>query len=93
MAPARACPPGLRRALRSAARGLRLTPVFSLAALLTLGLGVGAATAAFSLVDGAIDRPRQFAAATVLIDSRVLITGGYDENAGPSTDGAWLYTP
>jgi hypothetical protein len=47
----------------------------------------------FGLIEGAVDRPRQFAAATVLMDGRVLITGGYDENAGPSTAGAWLYVP
>jgi hypothetical protein len=51
------------------------------------------ATAAFTTPAGAIDRPRQFAAATVLTDARVLITGGYDENAGPSTPSAWLYVP
>jgi hypothetical protein len=50
-------------------------------------------TAAFVTAAGEIDRPRQFASATLLRDARVLITGGYDENAGPSTSGAWLYSP
>jgi len=52
---------GLWRDLRLAARGLRARPAFALAALLTLGLGVGAATAVFSLVDGVVLRPLPYA--------------------------------
>ena len=45
-----------RQALRSLAR----TPGFSLAVILTLGLGVGANTAIFSVVDGVLLRPAPF---------------------------------
>ncbi|AHG89021.1 permease [Gemmatirosa kalamazoonensis] len=52
---------GVWRDLALAARALRSRPVFALAALLTLGLGVGAATAVFSLVDGVVLRPLPYA--------------------------------
>jgi predicted permease len=52
---------GLWRDLALALRSLRARPVFALAALLTLGLGVGAATAVFSLVDGVVLRPLPYA--------------------------------
>jgi predicted permease len=41
-------------------RGLARAPGFALAAILTLGLGTGAATAVFSLVDGILLRPLPF---------------------------------
>jgi hypothetical protein len=48
-------------ALRSALRQLRRTPAFSLVVLLTLGIGVGATTAMFSVVRGVLLRPLPFA--------------------------------
>lgn len=44
-------------AVRSAARSLRRSPSFTLVSVLTLGLGVGATTAIFSLANWALVRP------------------------------------
>jgi putative ABC transport system permease protein len=43
--------------LRQAARMLRLNPAFSLTAILTLALGIGATTAMFSVVNGVVIKP------------------------------------
>jgi predicted permease len=50
----------LRRDLASAVRGLRRAPGFSLVAILTLALGIGATTAIFSAVRGILLRPLPF---------------------------------
>jgi putative ABC transport system permease protein len=51
----------LLRDVRYALRGFRRNPVFAIAAILTLGLGIGATTAVFSVVDRILFRPLPFA--------------------------------
>src|SRR5271167_2393152 len=48
------------QALRYAARRLARTPAFTLIALATLSLAIGASTAAFSLVNGVLLKPLGF---------------------------------
>jgi len=49
------------RDLRFAVKSLRRTPGFALVAIVTLGLGVGANTSMFSILDGYVLRPAPYA--------------------------------
>ena len=50
----------LARDARHAVRALAAAPGFTAVAVLTLAVGIGAATAIFSIVDGVVLRPRAF---------------------------------
>jgi len=66
--------------LRYAVRALRRAPVFTLAATLTLALGIGATTAVFTVVNGVLIKPLPFRDADALVS---LKHSGPDLNGGP----------
>lgn len=66
----------LRRTLRHARRGLRSSPGFSVAVVLSLALGVGANTSLFALIEGVLLRPLPYA------DPERLITVGVRDAEG-----------
>jgi predicted permease len=67
----------LRQDVRYGARTLRATPAFTLVAVLTLALGIGANTAVFSLVDGILLSPLPYSQS----DRLVSVTGTYPNGA------------
>ena len=72
----------LAQDIRYGIRMMRRTPAFTAAAILTLGLGIGANTAMFTVVDAVLWRPLPFAD----ID-RLMVVGDRDSDGKPSTVG------
>ncbi len=70
----------LRDDLRYGARNLRRAPGFSLVAVLTLALGIGAATAIFSVVNGILIRPLPYREPERLVRLYEVSPQGDDQN-------------
>jgi putative ABC transport system permease protein len=68
------------RSLRYGAKGLARSPQFALAAVITLGLAIGANTAIFSVVEGVLLKPLRFSDADRLVMLRHTAPAlGYDD--------------
>jgi predicted permease len=72
--------------LRFGARTLRSNPGFTLIAVLTLALGIGANTAIFSIVEAVLLRPLPFKDANRLVDLAEYKRGGVDSGGVPYPD-------
>src|ERR1700730_2372429 len=77
--------------IRYACRNLLKTPGFTLVAILTLALGIGANIAAFSIVDGVLLRPLPFPQPDQLVRvlARLRTSSGTDD--GISVPKFWYY--
>ena len=63
------------RDIRYSLRGLRHNPVFTVVALLTLGIGIGANTAVFSVVNSVLLKPLHYPNAEELVAIRQVAPG------------------
>jgi putative ABC transport system permease protein len=77
----------LAQDLHFAFRQLRKAPGFTLTVVLTLGLGIGATTAIFSLVEGILLRPLPFSD-----PERLVLLGDWRAEGGEKRRGFWFWT-
>lgn len=75
---------GVARDAGYAVRGMRRRPGFALTVLITLGIGIGASTAVFSVVDAVLLRPLPYRASDRLVEIRTSWTGEPDAAASPA---------
>lgn len=75
------------RMLRHATRMLRMNPAFSITAILTLALGIGAETAIFSVVDGVLLKPLPYP------DSDAVVRVGHTAVFGTTTTPNFPFSP
>ncbi|MEO5740941.1 MAG: ADOP family duplicated permease [Vicinamibacterales bacterium] len=80
----------LRQDLRYAGRGLARNPGFALAAILTLGLGIGANAAVLAVAYGVLMRPLPYADAARLVVLNLYFSDGGDLGFSPSQVPEWL---
>lgn len=79
----------LRQDIRYAARGLRRTPGFTVIAILTLAVGIGANTALFSAIDAMLWRSLPFREPGRLMD--IVLQGPVDPATHASHSDAWSH--
>jgi predicted permease len=79
------------REVRLAVRGLRRSPGFSLVVLATLTLGIGAATAIFTLLDSVVLRPLPYPNESRLVWIESEVSGASSGPWGVSEAGYWYY--
>ena len=79
----------LQHDLTFAARQLRRSPTFALVAILTLGLGIGATTAIFSVADGVLLRPLPYPQADRLVRLFQLDAQSTRDDATPANFFDW----
>src|SRR5262245_41780561 len=80
----------LRCDVRHAVRMLRRNPAFTIAALLTLALGIGANSALFAIADAALLRPLPFPEADRLVMIKEIRSGGPVNIVGPYEVVDWV---
>ncbi len=84
----------LARDLKVATRSLARRPGFSLGVALTLGLGIGATTTIYSIVDGVMLRPLPYEEASALVAVGALLpTAEWRDRAANLQDLALISTP